>query len=97
MINPLGPHQSQRHHGPRTSGGVTGQEQPWAVPFPLPITKSPTKTHRGDQTPPSGGGCEPPDQHQPGGGNSPDSPMMAWTRTESCVRRMRVGRLPFLG
>lgn len=33
---------------------------------------------------------------QPGEGSSPDSPMMAWTRTESCVRRIRVGRLPFL-
>lgn len=78
-----------------------GWEQPQAVSLPLCITKSVAKTHCGDQTPfvLSGGeeGAEALDPHQPAGGSSPDSPMMAWTRTESCVRRMRVGRLPFLG
>lgn len=68
-------------------------EQPWAVLVPLSTTKSPAKTHRRDQTPQ---GSKPPDTHQPGGRSSPNSPMMAWTRTESCVRRIRVGRLPFL-
>lgn len=68
-------------------------EQPWAVLVPLSTTKSPAKTHRRDQPPQ---GSKPPDTHQPGGRSSPNSPMMAWTRTESCVRRIRVGRLPFL-
>lgn len=42
------------------------------------------------------GGSDLPAPGQPGGRSGPDSPMMAWTRTESCVRRIRVGRLPFL-
>lgn len=49
-INPAGPHEPHGDHIPCTPGGVVGQEQSWAVSFPLSITKNPAKTHRGDQT-----------------------------------------------